>query len=324
MSMTSSISRARPTTGSSFPSRASAVRFLPSCVSNGKLRGSSCQRLDITEGCGDGATGRTGGSASTEGASSLSIRSRIEGAGFSVADFGGGGGTVATRGAKGRGGAPTGRPDEERGTCGGSSRCNNSRRGIRPDVKKDSALLRRAVRSIPVLNNRSCPVQRMRVMAMSACRQSASGEPQFEAISFVFARSSRTSGSGSAGTVASSSSSRSSLTLFSCNNSAARFSTTNIASSTCAVVIFCFDSAAMSSASVITCAKSVLSTMGRVVVATDRLLNFLATGRHSAATPRKISQLRMTFSMANFWVLVEINGRPVRWCAAQAQHVCER
>ena len=41
--MTSSISRARPTTGSSPPSRASAVRFRPSWARSGKASGSSSQ-----------------------------------------------------------------------------------------------------------------------------------------------------------------------------------------------------------------------------------------------------------------------------------------
>ncbi len=135
---------------------------------------------------------------------------------------------------------------------------------MRPEVKYESAVLRSAVRSSPVLCSRSCAAQRTRVRPMSAWRQSVSAELQLTAISRDFSCSSRTRPSGSLGAPVISSSSTSSLMPRSCSTSAARFSTVNIASSRCAVVSRWLTLWAMSSASIITCAKSVLSTMDRV------------------------------------------------------------
>ena len=59
--------------------------------------------------------------------------------------------------------ASIGRPlDGLRGTPGGSSRDRSRRRGMRPDKKYESAVLRRPVRSSPVLKSRSCAAQRTR------------------------------------------------------------------------------------------------------------------------------------------------------------------
>jgi hypothetical protein len=154
-------------------------------------------------------------------------------------------------------------------------------------------------------------------MAISAWRQSASAVAQVTAISRAFSRSSLTKPSGSLGALVSSSSSRSSLTARSASSIAARFSTVNIASSTCDVVSRWFTLRAMSSASAITCAKSVLSTMGgrsrldkfcAGVHPRDHSLKFSATGRDSRVAKPKRLKRRQPFEKVRIHLTFRQHG----------------